>query len=233
MTKKPAGILLRRVHRKARATAAALTGFCAPAFRALAFSAAAFCALAAGVPQASAQSSAPAAGRRYPVTTENVVAAMRQRSLPADGVQIRMPAAVTAAVANPALEIRAINVGDSRSAQLLVGCRAASDCIPFYVSASWTAPVTLSSQLSTGSAAKAAPASGQRLSKASLPEDTDALRAGASAVLLLEGDRVHVRLRVVCLEAGAPGDKVRVATPDHRQAYVAEVLGQGLLKGSL
>jgi hypothetical protein len=50
---------------------------------------------------------------------------------------------------------------------------------------------------------------------------------------VIEGDRLHIRLQVVCLQGGAAGDKVRVSTPDHTQKFTAEILGPTLLKGSL
>ena len=59
------------------------------------------------------------------------------------------------------------------------------------------------------------------------------MRAGTQAVLLLEGDRVHIRITVVCIDNGTSGEKIRVRSIDNRQLYVAEVVDATLLKGSL
>jgi flagella basal body P-ring formation protein FlgA len=59
------------------------------------------------------------------------------------------------------------------------------------------------------------------------------MHAGAPATLLLEGARVHIRLAVVCLENGAPGQTIRVASRDHRQTYMAKVVDEEVLRASL
>jgi flagella basal body P-ring formation protein FlgA len=57
--------------------------------------------------------------------------------------------------------------------------------------------------------------------------------AGSRATLLLEGDHVHIQVPVVCLQNGAVGQTIRVASPDHKQTYVAQVTGNNVLRGRL
>jgi hypothetical protein len=174
---------------------------------------------------ASGMAQMPQTVKRYPVTSEMVVAAMHMRQLPVEGVQVRIAAPITATVANPMLEIETLTRTDERSAQMRVACRVRSECLTFYVSATWS-----------GAVAKVVPASLELTPQHEPGEEIErevgfSVRTGAPMTLLIEDDKVHVRMRVVCLQSGGPGDTVRVATPDHR-LYRAEVVSPTLLKGS-
>ena len=59
------------------------------------------------------------------------------------------------------------------------------------------------------------------------------IKQGAPAILLLDGEHVHVTLSVICLESGTPGQKIRVTTGDRKQIYLAEVVDANRLKGTL
>jgi flagella basal body P-ring formation protein FlgA len=50
---------------------------------------------------------------------------------------------------------------------------------------------------------------------------------------LLDGGHVHIRLSVVCLENGDPGQRIRVESKDPHQTFIAEVVDGGVLRGSL
>jgi hypothetical protein len=162
--------------------------------------------------------------KRYPVTDEMVVSAMKERALPVEGVQVRIAAPITASVANPMLEIETLRQVDAHSVQMRLSCRNRPECLTFFVSATWASVPT---------AVSLAP-------KIALPETrlgtepagSATLRAGSPAVLVIEDEKVHIRMRVVCLQAGGAGDTVRVTTPDHRQAYAAEIVGPSVLRGS-
>ncbi len=71
-----------------------------------------------------------------------------------------------------------------------------------------------------------------RAEGSTLPTDAG-LRAGSRAKLILEGERLHIELAVVCLEGGDPGRTIRVTGLDHRQTYTAEIIDGSLLKGTL
>ena len=162
--------------------------------------------------------------KRYPVTEQMVVSAMQGRQLPTAGVQLRLSAPITALSANPRLEIQSISLTGTSAAELKVACSNRADCTPFYVAAAWpeSAP--------TAALAEKAPVSAPISSTPTTDEAS--IHRGGHATLLIEDDRIHIQLRVVTLEAGAPGDTIRVTTPDHRQSFTAEVLTPTLLKGS-
>jgi flagella basal body P-ring formation protein FlgA len=59
------------------------------------------------------------------------------------------------------------------------------------------------------------------------------LRAGARVLLVMDGERLHIEVPVICLENGEAGRTIRVSGLDHRQTYVATVVDAKLLKGTL
>jgi hypothetical protein len=176
---------------------------------------------------ASAPAQAPAT--RFPIASPSILSAMQQKQMPVSGVQLRLAAPITASVEAPVLEVRLLTPGDKHSAQLLVACRNSAECLPFYVSASW--PVEVDVATLHNGFVHATGATHDVVDRSS-SDDTNTLRAGSSATLLLDGERVHVTLRVVCLDGGEPGEKVRVTTLDRRQSYVARVISPGVLRGN-
>jgi flagella basal body P-ring formation protein FlgA len=50
---------------------------------------------------------------------------------------------------------------------------------------------------------------------------------------MLDSERVHIRLSVICLQNGAPGQMIRVTGKDRKLVFTAQVIDGGLLKGRL
>ena len=165
------------------------------------------------------------AARRFPVTAEMVVIAMRYRQLPTDGVEVRLSAPMTASSVNPMLDIQTMTMVDAHSAQLRIACRVRSECLPFYVAARWPAAtgLTIPDALTHKTEALAKPG---ELSSDGM------LKAGSIATLMIEDEKVHIRLQVICLNGGVTGDRIHVSTPDRKIAYEAEIVSPNLLKGS-
>ena len=169
---------------------------------------------------------------RFSVTSEQVVAAMQGRAWSIEGVRVTLPIAVTAAVADPKLGIETVSRLNQHEARLRMVCRVSSACLPFFATAVWpesAESVAPPSDRNAGSGERKTPASAADANENSAGR----LRAGASITLLLEGERVHIQMQVVSLQGGATGDKVRVATRDRKQTYIAEIINSTLLKGSL
>jgi hypothetical protein len=170
-------------------------------------------------------SAAEPGAKRFPVTQQMVLKAMKSRRMPVDGLQVALSAEITASVPNPDLEVQSVSVTGTRRAMLRLACKSSAECIPFYISAAWpegSDPVSLPSP---------APAQQTRtLTQGS--QAPVALRAGTPATLTIDDDRLHIQLRVITLQSGSEGERIRVATPDRRKAFVAEVLSSSLLKGS-
>ncbi len=56
--------------------------------------------------------------------------------------------------------------------------------------------------------------------------------AGTHAILIMDDHRSHIQVAVISLEKGIAGHWIRVASLDHKQFYVGEVVSANLLKGS-
>ncbi len=183
-------------------------------------------AVVAAVPAGQAQ--AP----RFSVTSEQVVAAMQGHAWSTAGVKVTLPAAITAAVADPKLGVQAASMLTAHEARLRMVCRVPAACLPFYATATWPESAESAAPLSDRKAV-----SSERKTPAASAEANEnsagRLRAGASVTLLLEGERVHIQMQAVLLQGGATGDKVRVATRDRKQTYVAEIVNPTLLRGSI
>ncbi len=172
---------------------------------------------------------------RFSVTSEQVVAAMEGHAWSTEGVRVTLPAAITAAVANPKLGVEMASMLTAHEARLRIVCRLPAACLPFFATAMW--PESVESVLPPPLPGRSAD-DANRKSVAQPPANanessTGRLRAGASVMLLLEGERVHIQMQVVTLQGGATGDKVRVTTRDHKQTFVAEIVNPTLLRGSI
>ena len=171
---------------------------------------------------------------RFSVTSEQVVAAMRGHAWSTEGVQVTLPAAMTAAVANPKLGVEKASMLTAHEARLRIVCRVPAACLPFFATAVW--PESMESVLPPPPGRSADEAKRKRAEQPSTNANESSagrLRAGASVTLLLDGERVHIQMQAVCLQGGATGDKVRVATRDRRQTYAAEIVSSSVLRGSL
>ncbi len=173
--------------------------------------------------------SAENAAQRFLVTKEMVVTAMQYRQLPIQGVQVRLSAPITASSVNPMLDIQTMTMVDAHNAQLRIACRNRTECLPFYVAATWP---DVAGAIAVPEGLPQKPGQPQMLTKPAEAPVRAALRPGSTATLLIEDQKIHIRLRVICLEGGLPGDKVRVSTPDHKVSYKAEIVAPNLLKGS-
>ena len=187
---------------------------------------------------------------RFPVTPAQVADAMGAAQLPSAGAEIRIAARISSAVADPLLQVQSMSLLSSHTAQLRIVCQNHFDCVPFYVSVVWpeesediTVPAALSRtppQSKRPPVAVSATPNSPSLNDRPAAEHTvggpkpePTLRNGTQATLLMEDGRSHIRVKVVCLESGVTGDRVRVATTDRKRAYTAEVLTPTTLKGSL
>jgi hypothetical protein len=112
-----------------------------------------------------------------------------------------------------------------RGMKVRLSCAKPEECLPFFVAI-------------RGSQAQAVPPDVADHSSAAIlrvksDSNSFVMHAGSRETLLLDGDHVHIQLVVVCLENGAVGQNIRVASLDHKQTYTVEVSGNKLLRGRL
>ena len=162
---------------------------------------------------------AAAAGGRYPITADEIAAAVSSRGVQVSADQVNLLADAVASVAHPALTVKSIDRLGDQSLVARLECASSDQCLPFIV------------KLRVNAAADAIAA--DALAGAQTRPANPVVRAGSSARLLLEGAHVHISLTVICLQSGAAGQTIRAASLDRRQTYTAQVVREGILEGRL
>jgi hypothetical protein len=168
----------------------------------------------------------------FALTAQQVARVLSDRGMPITGDHVSLLANVVATEPHPVLDILSVKPwgngagGPQAASRSLVklACRSTDVCLPFY--AVVTGPDV---------PAKAAPTKSVSYPVATgIGRSTfnSVMRAGTEAILILDDKRSHVQLRVISLQNGNAGDRIRVSTPDHKQFYVAEVVNAYLLKRS-
>ena len=166
---------------------------------------------------------------RFVITADQVARAISSGGIEVTAEQVSLLANVVSTEASPELDVvSAIPLnnrwpeGNSGShSYVKLACHIPGECLPFYAVLSWPAePPGL------------IPIAANTFFSASKPNAANAMRAGARAILVMDDGRAHIQIAVISLENGIVGHKIRVATPDHKQIYVAEVVNESLLRKS-
>jgi hypothetical protein len=167
-----------------------------------------------------------AVAQREAITAAQVAAAMNAAGMKVSPQQVILLAGVTARTSTPGLQVESMERWGGDRIKVRLNCSDPSACLPFFVAVRSSPLGTLLPVAAT-----------QRSSAAMSPPRPDAnsmvVRSGAPVILLLDGGRVHIRLSVVCLESGAAGQTIRVASKDHRQTYTAVVVDGSTVRASL
>jgi len=170
-----------------------------------------------------------AAGRaatdHYAISAMNVAETVSRAGIAVSPDRIALPAEVVATTLSPALRVHSVEKLGNDRLLARVECVKSSQCLPFLVQI----------QLREGSEAKI-DVPGAEATKPLRTMQADsalALRSGSPVTLMLDGDHVHVRMRAICLQGGAPGQIIRVTDTNHRLIYSAQVVGTSLVQGRL
>jgi hypothetical protein len=170
---------------------------------------------------------------RFALTAEQVARALSAGGIQTREEQVSLPTRVVATENSPALDILSVqSLGkqlvaehSSIGSRVRLGCHLPGRCLPFYAIVSGLEPpVGLAATASHASAGINNP-----VSKANLDI---IMRAGTHATLLMDDNRSHIQVAVITLENGIAGHRIHVASPDHKQVYVGEVVNANLLRGS-
>jgi hypothetical protein len=168
---------------------------------------------------ATALPAATAAGRNA-ITAEQIAAALGGAGMHVTSGQVVLLSNVVSTTSAPALRVESMERwGDARM-KVRMNC-ASQECMPFFVA------------VNLGKDDLTAASDRQAITGGRIDPSTYVVRSGSPAVLLLEGDHMHIRVSVICLENGAPGQMIRVATKDRRQTFTAQVATRDVLKGGL
>jgi len=166
---------------------------------------------------------------RFAISTRRIADALASAGLPVPVSQVEFLSEVSAASDHAVLQVVSTTNRGGGTAMVKLRCHDNHECLPFYVVIHRSAARFVNGE-----------AGGTRLQLASertpLVEDSSfprVIRGGDPAILILENADYRIRVPVICLQNGARGQRIRVASKDHRRFFEGEVVGTGMLKGRL
>ncbi len=174
---------------------------------------------------------AVAAQARYSVGADQVATAIDTLGVRIAPDQIAILTDVATNAPRPRLGIRSVVQLDAGRFIFRLECENEADCLPFMarVQVDPDSAVRMSALFARLSLLKES-----FMGAAARPrKDPIVIQSGSRAMLLLDSERVHIRIPVICLQSGSAGETIRVSTPDHRQNYRAQVVKDGVLQGRL
>jgi hypothetical protein len=169
-----------------------------------------------------------AATGRTVITTKQIATALNNSGMKISADQVVLLADVVATTKAPELRVQSMERWGDRRMKARLDCASTQQCLPFFVA------INLGKDDAVPPPVIASPSQLTPVTPPVKPNPSAyVVRAGAPAVLLLEGDHIHIRISVVCLENGVPGQTIHVISKDHRQNYTALVADGTVLKGGL
>lgn len=137
---------------------------------------------------------------------------------------LRWSSDITTAEADAALEVRAVHWDPGqRQLQFSLRCVQAASCRDFLVYLQEPENAQSLQKLGWTNLAKKADAATDEASGPILVE------AGREVHLLMQGDGIQISLKVICLESGRVGQKIRVRKSGSQHVFQAEVVSSDLL----
>jgi hypothetical protein len=172
--------------------------------------------------------------KRFALTPTQIAQAISASGIQTGAGQVFLLTRVVATEPQPALDVLSFEVlGRGSSAghsalrsRVKLACHNPAECLPFYA-------IVALSQMTDGSVMVMTPAVSPAFKNVSSNANSEiTMKAGTHATLIMDDDRSHIQVAVVSLENGMVGHRIHVASPDHKQIYVGEVVNAHLLKGS-
>lgn len=163
-----------------------------------------------------------AAPGRYAITAERIAEAVSNSGMQVSPEQVTLLSGVVSSVANPELKVQTIDRAGDQRAIARIGCANTQQCLPFVVA------LRVKDDEGTQMASYRPVSSGSMSRPASF-----AVRQGLTTALFLDGNHVHIRLSVICLANGIPGQTIRATSLDRQQVFTVQVASDGTLRGRL
>jgi hypothetical protein len=160
-----------------------------------------------------------------PISREQVADAMVTAGLTADGTQVELLSMVSAKIASPSLQVVSISRTTAGTVGVRLRCRQNGVCLPFYV--------LVHSKTSAASPRLKADGEVPAGSPQGIAKAASEIHGGERATLILENADLRISLPVICMQSGSHGQRIRVTSKDGLRFFEGEVIGAGMLKGSL
>ena len=159
------------------------------------------------------------AAERVLVSREQIIDAMQSAGLTTTAAQLQLLSNVTS-LPGATLRVAKVTKQSPETALAELDCTA-RQCLPFYVLLHDTQPLTGHAILDRKTA--------KSLSDAERP----LIARGKPVTLLIEGANSRIVLPVVSLECGRQGEIIKVASPDRKRIYRAEVMSGMTVRSTL
>ena len=168
--------------------------------------------------------SAQTSTARIPVSSEQVADAMRSAGVETSADQVQVLANVTT---TPGATLRvAKKMKESSSAVLAeLVCREPRQCLPFYA--------LIHSDSAATAVTKSTEARQHLISAKNGVEAHPLVGRGQPVTLIIEHADFRIVLSAICLEVGIHGQIIRVASPDRKRVYSAEVVSNKIVRSTL
>jgi hypothetical protein len=167
--------------------------------------------------------SAQTISERTRVSEDRMLSALDSFHLPVHKSQVQLLSAVSAKSGQANLQVVGVQCWNNRDALARFRCAKSGDCLPFYVVLHWPTSQDRDLALAGLNLNRTAHSSGRK---------EMLVRAGQKATLLVSDRKFQATAPIICLESGSQGQKVRIATLDHKRIARAEVIDRGVLRGS-
>jgi len=171
----------------------------------------------AAMPAAMSQTGVP----RSAISAQRIVGAMASAGITVSPGQIELLSGTSLARESTSVRVESVSNGTGGVIKVKLRCQDNLDCLPFYVLVHGLDEARVGGR-KVRAVPGVVPSSPQNI-----------IRGGDHATLIIETPDSRMTFPVICLQSGMRGQKIRVASPDHRQFYDAEVIATGILKGSL
>ncbi len=164
---------------------------------------------------------------RFALTAAHIARALSASGMPTDAEHVSLLTRVVATEPQPVLDVLSVEALGNRTIaehpgvrlRVKLACHIPAKCLPFYAIVN-----------STPSTAEDVNALSRSALRSVHSEIT--MKAGTHATLMMDDQRSRILVAVVSLENGMVGHRIHVASPDHKQTYVGEVVNDHLLRGS-
>jgi len=164
----------------------------------------------------------------YRISADRVAAALAERGIAVQPHRVEFLISVRSRRPEPVLEIEHLQTAGHNSVLARLHCRDAGECLPFYVVLHLSGKQDVQAMIER-SYPHATPA--RAVTAPARPHWV--VRAGQRAVIVLQGENLRATTSVICLQNGQQGESIRVSSLDHQRTMVGEIVGPGLLRGTL
>lgn len=169
---------------------------------------------------------------RYPISENEIAKVLVALGMSVDASQIHIPVHMSAAIAEPKLEIVTASPLGSNQIRLEFRCQATSVCLPFLaildVRNAASVVSVLRSEASPVSLA-GHPTTLRMVDPLARPQ----LKVGSRAVMEIRDGHMDIHLPVLAMDTAAIGQALRVCTLDRKRVFHATVTGDRTVAGAM